>query len=216
MAEDLLSIRIDGRRARARRGQTILEVAREAGIEIPTLCYHEALKPEGSCRLCLVEVRQGGRTRTMASCVSPAEEGMIIRTDTKEIREIRKMVITLLLARCPDIEIIKRMAKQLGVRSHPFEEGDQDCFLCGMCVRACEELVGVGAIGFAYRGPASEVQPPFGQESNVCIGCGTCTAICPARTFDLERVFARRSMHRAGKKEGIGRCVICETYYTGT
>jgi predicted molibdopterin-dependent oxidoreductase YjgC len=203
MGDGTVSIRINGRRKKAPKGKTILEVARESGIEIPTLCYHEALTPEGSCRLCVVEVKQGRSVRTAASCVTPVEEGMVIRTDTEKIREIRRMIVTLLLARCPGVEIIKRTARELGVRSNPFEKGEEECFLCGMC-------------GFAYRGPSSEVEPPFGQESNVCIGCGTCTTICPARTFDLEKVFARRSMHKAGGKEGIGRCIICETYYTGT
>jgi predicted molibdopterin-dependent oxidoreductase YjgC len=126
------------------------------------------------------------------------------------------MVITLLLARCPNIEIIKETAKRLGVRKNPFPRGEEDCFLCGMCVRACQEIVGIGAIGFAYRGPKSEVQPPFGQESNVCVGCGTCTTICPARTFDLGKVFARRSVHSVGRAEDGFRCIVCETHYGST
>jgi bidirectional [NiFe] hydrogenase diaphorase subunit len=216
MAVETVTIRIDGKRRKAVKGQTILEVARETGIEIPTLCYHEALTPIGSCRLCVVEIKQGGRTRTAASCVTPAEGGMVVRTDTKKIAEIRRMIITLLLARCPDIEVIREKAKQLGVRRIPCPNGDDDCYLCGMCVRACQEIVGIGAIGFANRGPKSEVLPPFGQESNVCVGCGTCTTICPARTFDLERVFARRSLHKVGGREDIFRCIICESHYSST
>jgi len=215
MSDPTISLRIDGRKRRARPGQTILDVARAAGIEIPTLCHHESLEPAGSCRLCVVEVTQNGRTRVMASCVTPAAQAMVIKTDTEQLRAIRKMILTLLLARCPGVDIIKRMAREMGVRRSPFPKGDEDCFLCGMCVRACDEIVGIGAIGFAKRGVASEIQPPFGQESNLCIGCGTCTTICPARTFDLERVFARRSVHRAGTVEGIGRCVVCESHYTG-
>jgi bidirectional [NiFe] hydrogenase diaphorase subunit len=210
---DTVSIRLNGRKRKAQKGRTILEVARESGVEIPTLCYHEALTPIGSCRLCVVEVRQAGRTRTMASCVTPVADGMIVRTETRLITKIRRMIITLLLARCPDIEIIKQTAKQLGVRSTPFPKGEEECFLCGMCVRACKEIVGIGAIGFAHRGPQSEVEPPFGQESNVCVGCGTCTTICPARTFDLKKVFARRSMHSVGGAEDTFRCIVCETHY---
>jgi len=216
MGSDIVRVRIDGRWRRGGRGQSVLEVARDAGIAIPTLCYHEALEPVGACRLCVVEVTQGGRTRIMASCVAPIEEGMVVETGTPRIVETRKIVIMLLLARCPGIEVIKRLAKELGVGVNPFPRGDEDCFLCGMCVRACAEIVGVGAIGVAYRGPKSEVQPPFGQESNVCIGCGTCTTICPARTFDLAKVFARRSMHKAGGAPQIIRCAVCEDHYTGT
>lgn len=213
---DTVSVRIDGKKRRARTGQTILEVARECGIEIPTLCYHEALSPIGSCRLCVVEVGLPGSARTVASCVTPVEGGMVVRTGTKKIIEIRRMVATLLVARCPNIEIIKQTARRLGVRKNPFPKGDEDCFLCGMCVRACQEIVGIGAIGFAYRGPKSEVQPPFGQESNVCVGCGTCTTICPARTFDLSKVFARRSMHSIGSTQDGFRCIVCETHYGST
>ena len=214
MAADRLSLRIDGRRLKAVKGQTILEVARENGIDIPTLCYHEALSPIGSCRLCMVELRQGRRKRTVAACVTPVEKGMVVRTDTDQIRAVRKMVLMLLLARCPDLEVLRKMARDMGVRKVPFPKGDEDCFLCGMCVRACREIVGVGALGFANRGPNSEVQPPFGQASNVCVGCGTCTAICPARTFDLEKVFARRSIHDVGGKEEGYRCIVCESHYT--
>lgn len=216
MEKDRVSLRIDGRKRKAGRGETILEVAREAGIKIPTLCYHEALTPVGSCRLCLVEVTAGGKTRTMASCVTPAEQDMIVKTNTEKISELRRMIMRLLLARCPDIEIIKRTAKEIGVRTTPFPPDKEDCFLCGVCVRACAEIVGVGAIGFAYRGPKSEVRPPFGQESNVCIGCGTCTTICPARTFDLKKVFARRSMHGIGTGKDVFRCTVCEDHYLGT
>ncbi len=212
--EDSMRITIDGRRRRAERGQTILEVAREAGIEIPTLCYHEALTPWGACRLCVVETSMGGRTRIVASCVTPAEDGMVVRTDTDRIRDIRKMIITLLLARCPGIEILKSYARQFGIKRIPFEKGSEDCFLCGMCVRACSEIVGVGAIDFAYRGVKTDVEPPFGVTSSACIGCGTCTTICPARTLTLEKVFARRTMH-CKKEEIVGRCTICESYYSG-
>jgi NADH dehydrogenase/NADH:ubiquinone oxidoreductase subunit G len=215
MAEEMKTIRIDGRRFRFRQGQTILDIAREHGIDIPTLCHHEALEPYGSCRLCVVEVRSGDRTRTMASCVTPADEGMLVRTSTPGIKEIRKTLISLLLSRCPDVESIKTMARQLGVKKTPFPRLDEDCYLCGMCVRACAEIVGVRAIGFARRGHESEVAPPFGLVSNACIGCGTCSTICPARTFDLDKVFARRGMHRVRGEERMGRCIICETYYMG-
>jgi bidirectional [NiFe] hydrogenase diaphorase subunit len=215
VTDDILTIKLNGRKRKAGKGQSVLEAARDCGIAIPTLCYHEALEPVGSCRLCVVEVTAGGRTRTMASCVTPVEDGMAVVTESPRIAEIRRMIMRLLLARCPSIEIIQRMARDLGVKASPFPKDDKDCYLCGMCVRACAEIVGVGAIGFAYRGSLSEVQPPFGQESNVCIGCGTCTTICPARTFDLNKVFARRSMHKGGQKE-ITRCTVCENHYTGT
>jgi NADH dehydrogenase/NADH:ubiquinone oxidoreductase subunit G len=216
MAGDVVSLTINGKKCKAVKGQTILEVARDYGIEIPTLCYHEALSPTGSCRVCVVEVTQGKRTGTMASCVTPAEDGMKVMTDTKHLRSVRKMVVALLEARCPNIDVIKEAAKKVGLKKNPFPKEDEDCFLCGMCVRACQEIVGVGAIGFANRGPESEVVPPFSVESSICIGCGTCATICPARTLTLETVFRRRSMHTTGGKRDIFRCTVCENHYTGT
>ena len=215
MAGNLISLTLNGRKRKVEAGRSVLAAARQFGIKIPTLCYHEALEPVGSCRLCVVEVTSGGRTRIMASCVTPVEEGMIVRTDTPRIAEIRRTIARLLLARCPKVEIIRRTARQLGVKVTPFPKDNEDCYLCGMCIRACAEIAGVGAIGFANRGPKSHVEPPFGQESNVCIGCGTCTTICPARTFDLARVFARKSMHKAAEGKETLRCTICEDHYTG-
>lgn len=216
MASDIVSLALDGKKRKVKAGQSILEAARDHGVKIPTLCYHEALEPVGSCRLCVVEVTSAGRTRTMAACVTPAEEGMAVATSTPKIKGIRRVIIQLLLARCPDIEIIKRTARELGAKPTPFPKDSEDCYLCGMCVRACAEIVGVGAVGFAHRGPKSDVLPPFGQESNICIGCGTCTTICAARTFDLSKVFARRSMHKSGGARDILRCTVCEDHYTGT
>jgi len=210
-----VSLTINGRKVKARKGDTVLEAARDAGIEIPTLCHHEALVPTGSCRLCVVEVTQAGRTRTMASCVTPVADGMKVATDTARIKSIRRTVVALLEARCPDIDIIKKLARKVGLKKNPFPRDDSDCFLCGMCVRACHEIVGVGAIGIANRGPDSEVMPPFSLESSVCIGCGTCAAICPARTFTLEKVFRRRSMHVTGGVNSVFRCKVCESHYTG-
>ena len=216
MATERVNLIIDGKKCRGVPGQTILEVAREYGIEIPTLCYHEALTPTGSCRVCVVEVTMGKRTRTMASCVTPVEEGMKVVTDSKQLRSVRRMVVALLEARCPGLEVIKNAAKEVGLKKNPFPKEEEDCFLCGMCVRACQEIVGVGAIGFAYRGPESEVIPPFSVESSICIGCGTCATICPARTFTLDKVFKRRSMHTTGGTRDIFRCTVCENHYTGT
>jgi NADH dehydrogenase/NADH:ubiquinone oxidoreductase subunit G len=212
---ETVKLTIDGARVKAVRGDTVLEAAREAGIEIPTLCHHAALIPTGSCRLCVVEVAQGGRKKTMASCVTPVAEGMKVATDTPELKRIRRTVVALLAARCPDLPVIKKLARDFGIRKNPFHRDDEDCFLCGMCVRACREIVGVGAIGIANRGPESEVVAPFSVESSVCIGCGTCAAICPARTFTLDKVFRRRSMHTTGGADSLFRCKVCESHYTG-
>lgn len=213
-SKDRVTIEMDGRRLTASRGQTLLEIARQNGVEIPTLCYHESLAPWGGCRLCVVEVTVAGRTKVMASCVTPAQDGMVVRTASQRIVETRKMIISLLLSRCPEVELLKKYAREYGVKKVAFEKAKEDCFLCGMCIRACQEIVGVGAIGLANRGIKTKVESPFGIPSSACIGCGTCVIICPARSMKLEKVFAKQTMHRS-KVTTIGACKICEDYYSG-
>lgn len=207
-------MKIDGYRILARKGEKLLEVARQKGIEIPTLCYHESLTSWGGCRLCVVEVTVGGRTRIMASCVTPVEDGMVVITRSKRIIEIRKMIIALLLSRCPEVDLLRKYANEYGIKKLPFEKENEECFLCGMCVRACQEIVGVGAIGLANRGVKTKVETPFGSPSSICIGCGTCVTICPSRTMKLRKVFARHSMHKS-KEKPVGACKICGDYYSG-
>ena len=96
------------------------------------------------------------------------------------------MVVELLLARSPNVPAIRQLAEKLGVKTSPFKKKeDQHCILCGLCVRACEEMVGVSAIGFVNRGTEREVNTPFGINSDVCIGCGTCTYICPTGCIEM-------------------------------
>ena len=98
----MISITINGKKIKAEEGKTILEVAQAEGIHIPTLCSNDALKPAGNCRLCSVEVTQGDRTTIETSCNYLAQDGMKVATDTERVREVRKLVMELLLARCPN------------------------------------------------------------------------------------------------------------------
>src|SRR5512136_2808512 len=115
MDKAMVNITIDGMAFQAKKDATILEVAREGGVEIPTLCYNEALGPEGRCRLCMVEIKRGSRTRLVTSCLYPVEEGLQVQTQTEKVLRTRKMVLELLLARCPDSEVIRQMAGRMGV-----------------------------------------------------------------------------------------------------
>ena len=209
----MIELTIDGRKTKVRPEATVLEAARGLGIHIPTLCYHEALLPTGACRLCIVEVTQNGRTRTAASCVTPVEKGMKVVTNSEMIVSMRRTIVELLLARCPKVPIIKRLAKEFGIKRPRFRTEEEDCFLCGLCVRACEEIVGIGAIGFSERGTKSAVISPFKVVSTVCIGCGTCTTICPARTFELSDVNPVASRHRFTEEYLTEPCKICGSYY---
>ena len=183
--------------------RNLLEVIRKTGIELPTFCYHSDLSVYGACRLCLVEVEKRG---IMAACSTPPENGMVIHTDTKQLRDIRKINIELLLANhnreCPSCVrsancTLQTLARRLGVdtirykqlkelepvdKSSPSLERDPNkCVLCGDCVRVCQEVQGIGAIGFAFRGSKARVIPAFDKGLNEveCVNCGQCAAVCP-------------------------------------
>jgi NADH dehydrogenase/NADH:ubiquinone oxidoreductase subunit G len=167
-------------------GTMIIEAAKKAGIVVPTLCHHEAVKPYGSCRLCMVEVIQNKQQRLVTSCNYPVEPGMQVFTNTDRVRKIRRMLVELLLARCPDVTALQTMARQMGLdASRLKKKGDGQCILCGLCVRFCEEVVGVSAIGLANRGTEREVATPFKAGSEVCIGCGSCSYICPTGCIEM-------------------------------
>lgn len=196
-------------------GTTILEAARDAGIYIPTLCYHPALEPIGACRLCMVELTSGKRTGHVAACVTPVVDGSVVQTDTPDVRRMRSTVLKLLMARCPGLGVLEDLAARLGVDDTPYPLEEEICFLCGVCVRACREIVGVEAIGFADRGVRSEVLPPFAIPSARCVSCGVCTTVCPARTFDLSKVSAPRTMHQEGEDPRTSKCAVCDEHYSG-
>ena len=177
---------IDGLRIETDQGNPIIRAIKKAGFYVPTLCHHESLKPYGSCRLCMVEVTQNKQKRLVTSCTYPVESGMEVRTDTQELRQIRRMIISLLLSRSPDSAVIQDMARKLGIEEPVFEiKGTNNCILCGLCVRFCEEVVGVSAIGLANRGVDREVATPFKIATDVCIGCGSCTYICPTGCIEM-------------------------------
>lgn len=184
---------IDGKQVEAERDSTVLEAARRAGINIPTLCYHPALTPYGACRMCVVEVFRRGRSRVVTSCTMPVEEGLEVRTNTPLIRKCRQIIVELLLARCPTSPEIRNLARDLGVEDTRFHTDNEQekCILCGLCYRTCEELMKVAALGVAYRGGKRLVTTPFGEPSDVCLVCGACAFVCPTGTIDLKKISGR-------------------------
>ncbi len=176
----MLEMAINGQKLQVKEGSTVLEAATKAGIKIPTLCYHKALSPYGACRLCLVEVSQDGRPATVqTSCSYPVSAGLTVETDTDRIRTTRRIMIELLLARCPGVEQVKNMARDLGIEKTRFKSRNEDCTLCGLCVRMCRERMGPAVLSFAGRGSKREVKVPFGVPSEVCQTCGACSFVCP-------------------------------------
>jgi glycine cleavage system H lipoate-binding protein/formate hydrogenlyase subunit 6/NADH:ubiquinone oxidoreductase subunit I len=171
---------------------TLLEAARSAGIDIPTLCYHPELRPYGACRLCTVEVGQQGRVRLQASCALPAENGMEVKTASERVLRGRRMIIELLLARAPDAPVLRELATRFGAREGRLAPKNEKCILCGQCVAVCAEVVGVAAIGFAGRGVTRRVTTPFEAPSLTCLACGACTFVCPTGAIDMERTTLER------------------------
>jgi NADH dehydrogenase/NADH:ubiquinone oxidoreductase subunit G len=194
--EKLLTLKIDKRQVRVREGMTVLEAAREADIEIPTLCYHEKLKPYGVCRICSVEVEKEGRVSIVASCGYPVGEGLIIRTRSPRIDRIRKGIIELMApAVMVDGDVageIKKLAEKYGADVHRFESRyrvtPSRCILCGICVRYCDEIAGAHAIGFVGRG-IDRCVVFFPEEARACITCGACAELCPVSKIPAETDF---------------------------
>ncbi len=206
-----VKLKIDGRDVEVPEGTMMLEAARMLGIEIPTLCYHEALKPYGACRLCVVEVRAGSaRASTLvASCVFPVREGLEVNTSSDEVKEVRRGLIELLLARCPESPRIQALAEKFGVAPPPYRKRDHFCILCGLCVRACDEMVGARAIDFFSRGQTLEVKPPLRNPSATCIACGTCTTVCPTEAVKLDEIARVAQAHPLSEDLPGERCVVC-------
>ncbi len=215
----MVKLTINGRKITAEEGTTILYAARENNIYIPTLCENEAVAPYGACRLCLVEITTSkGRERLVTSCIYQVEEGLTVRTDTDRIIKIRRMLLELMLARCPDSEVIQDMASRYGITRTRFikQTGNNKCILCANCARTCEEVVGVAAISLARRGVDRKMTTPFDEDfSDVCIGCGSCAYSCPTGAITLEDKNGIRVIkwphNRIEFK--LKKCSVCSRYW---
>ena len=197
-------------------GTTILDLARESGVYIPTLCHDPNLASVGACRLCLVEDERNGAL--LASCVAPIAPGMVIKTNSPRVVEHRKKILKLILASHPDTCLVcdkgnrcqlRKLASEMGIglneflkipqldvieEVNPFIERDlSKCIMCGKCIRADQELVVEGAIDYFNRGtavrPATLSDVPL--EKSECTFCGTCVAICPTGALmEKQRVYS--------------------------
>lgn len=192
-------IEIDGKTVETSPGISILHAARREGVFIPSLCDHPDLTPAGSCRLCVVEIEQEAGWRVVASCEYKVAEGLRIRTDTERVQRVRKMVMELLMARCPNAQVLHDLAERLGVKRSRFSKLDKNCLLCGLCVRVCREVVGTEALGFSCRGMERKVGVPYQTHLESCIGCGACTYVCPTGAIQMESLALQRFRKETGE-----------------
>ena len=178
-----MQINIDGICFDAPEGSTILETANFLGIKIPTLCYHEGLSPWGGCRLCIVEIGTGDRTKLVTSCTYPVEEGLLVRTTSERIVNARKMILELLISQCPTSKKLQDLSSEMGLNRVRFSPKWENCIYCGLCVRMCNEQMMASAIGFSNRGQDIKIDTPFQENSEVCRKCGGCIYVCPVCTL---------------------------------
>ncbi len=175
----MIEFTINGIHVSVEPGTTLLEAAQFLGLPIPTLCHMEGLTPYGACRLCVVEVGDPPNSRMVTSCTYPAEEGLKVRTASTRVVRARKMIVELLLASCPQSKTIQDIAAAMEVRQQRFRQENEDCILCGRCVRMCSEQMMAGAIGFTGRGQERSIGTPFDVPSETCRLCGGCMFVCP-------------------------------------
>ena len=176
----MITFRMNGLEVKAEEGSTLLDTAKFYGLEIPTLCHNDGLTPFGGCRLCVVEIGEGLRSKLVSACTYPVEEGLVVRTDTKRVWASRRMMIELMLAMAPGSKVLQDMASQFGVTRVRFTPRNGECVLCGLCTRICAEQMDAEAIGFQQRGHKRKISTPFDARSEVCRLCGACMYICPA------------------------------------
>jgi len=212
----MVKITIDNQIVEAEPSSTILDAASKVGIYIPTLCYHESLSPSGSCRLCVVEIATNGKSELTAACTYPVEEGLQVETNSEKIMKARKLAIELLLAQRPHSNRIQELARKLGIEKPSFTLAEKECILCGLCVRACHEIVGADAISFIAQGLNRDVDESFVKHSEIkCIGCDSCAYVCPTEAITVEDVGDTRTLTMpSGKIEfKLKKCKICGSYW---
>ncbi len=229
-----VALTIDNIKVEVKPGTTVLEAAKMAGIDIPTLCHHRALVPIGACRVCVVEIE--GQRNLQAACVFPVMEGMVVQTESPRVVQARKFVLDMLFSErnhyCPFCEAsgdceLQDLGYRYGIDHWVYSTYTQGfpvdatrryfmmdhnrCVLCGRCIRACNELVANHTLGLRQRGAKSMVHADanlsFSESS--CISCGSCLQVCPTGAVsDNRSAFMGRDLQSEHVKSTCNRCSI--------
>lgn len=189
-----MKIMIDQQVLEVNPGLTILEAARQHGIHIPTLCYHEAFGGQGMCRMCMVEVKTSHSRKVVAACTYPVHSGIEVQTSTPEIEKGRRTIVALLYRNAPDSGFMQKLYAEYDCPENGLAVNNGErCILCRLCVRACEEI-GSSAISAVLRGTEKRIGTPFDEASAVCIGCAACANICPTEAIAVEQTDQERTI----------------------
>lgn len=202
-----IHLQIDGKQVTAQDGVTLVQAARSAGIEIPTLCDHAQLFPYGACRICTVEADAQGRTSLVAACLYPAEQDLVVRTRSATVDRIRKVILEQMLAHAPDAEALTELAAVYGADRNRFEKEPSFCILCGLCVRYCAEVKQKHAVGFFDRGTRREIGFIPEVAAAECWDCKECFPLCPTSALQaayvlIEALAAPPAGCEAGENHG--------------
>lgn len=187
----VVTLIIDNKEVKAEAGMTVLEAARSAGIEIPTLCHHDKLKPYTACRLCLVEIEHRGRTNLDTSCSYPAKENLVVRTQSETLTEIRRTLLELMLSHAPDSRELQSLAAEYGANRDRFAKEASFCIHCGLCVRYCAEVKRKNAVTFINSGVRREICFVPEIASSECWNCRECFELCPTEALQTAYFFSQ-------------------------
>jgi bidirectional [NiFe] hydrogenase diaphorase subunit len=205
-----ITFQIDGHELSAPKDLTVLAVARKNGIYIPSICFHPALKPSGSCKMCAVQVENiGGRSLVMLSCVIKVKEGMVIQTTGEAVQKARAKALRRLTQMAPQSRRLQEMAIEENIALPPAPDG---CIGCRLCVRVCKEIVRQEALRMEKKAGRLQVVP----NPEKCIACGTCANLCPTHVIQVINQGSLRIVRKAEiifGQQPLERCQGCGKYY---
>ncbi len=214
---EYITLTIDGAKVSAPKSSSVLDAALDYGICIPHLCHLRGITPIGACRLCIVEVVKNGKSEVTASCTLEVEEGMVILAHTEKILRARKNIAELLVAQAPNSRAIQDVALRCGVKKVRYPFRNENCVLCGRCVRACSEIWQSNSLGFVGRGIERHVALPFDKRPEFCKRCNACIDVCPMTITPCDGPMKKGEEYLCGlcesqlsmAEETVDTCVDC-------